>query len=397
VVHNARGLVTRLREVVQDLCAGDEVPVPDVLFFQETNISQANLGQVTRDLPRKFAVACNDTLTGHMKGVLTMVRPGSLLGPSSIIEPLVDKSTTGFDMLAVMLRGIIFINVYFHVGLSASDKAQAMHDMMEEISDLLSQYPDAQVVLGGDFNYPGDNDLLVDTLSGLDFEPVYPASGKPEATHARGNVLDWIFVRGQIKAEPLTILPRGEDHFVLSVSLTVPLPTETGSESDCFCWNKLNELAPEKQEALQKEVLEAAKGATLSDFRAQLRHAILPRYLGIRKPKLGRIPRAWFERDIGIARKANRVADRDYHRHPTPENREKARLARKVYYGLMRKRKRQARAEMASHVEANHSSIYRIVVSKKGSGCQRRFVPNLEATLRFWTAHVDLSWSVRGS
>lgn len=59
-------------------------------------------------------------------------------------------------------------------------------------------------------------------------------------------------------------------------------------------------------------------------------------------------------------------------------------LTRKAYQRAMRKRKRQARAEMARNVALRHDSIYRLVSSKTGPGFQSQFAPNLQDVYKFW-------------
>jgi hypothetical protein len=386
---NNQGGGEKLNRRIEDICIGDG-PVPDILMVQETNTGNDNIIHIR--IPVGWAAAHTATPIGHMKAVMTIARTGHLMGRDTLIESVLDISNEMFDILAVKVRGLLVINTYVHQAHGRWSKADVLDKITEEVSDLLIDHTEARIVFGGDYNLPDDQQGLLDHMQGLELAPVLPLSGKMEPTHAKGGVLDWIFVGGGIEAGPLDIITRGEDHFVLKTTLSIPLDDDIQSTRYHFDWKKLPRIrsSPEESKALMEAVETAATGATLTEFRERLLRDVLPKFLGRKRSMGSSLPRAWYEKDIKLARFLYRTSARMYQKNPTPENRDKMRATHKAYQRSMRKRTRQARAELARKVERKQASIYTLVTStKKGARSQSRFIPNLEVLLKFWTTQFD--------
>lgn len=388
-VHNGRGAINKILELLQDACVGDG-PMPDIMMFQEANISEDNADRILGDVPQGWAAGHSAKPSGHMSGVLTIIRTGVLLGSNTRIEPVMDVSNPTLDLLALKIRNLLIVNVYLHITKN-KNRLEVIQDVIEHVSDLLTDHPGCQMIIGGDFNCPHHWRQLIENMEALDMFAVLPCSNLAEPTHFRGGVLDWIFTSSKIKTDPLTILKRGEDHFPLKTYVSVPLDKETKVLKYSFNWKGLPDIqkSPEKHSELMAAVLGATKGVNISEYRDRLLNDVLPKFLGTKVTSGRSIPRSWYEQDISLARRVYRATCRRYHNHPTPENREEMRAAHKAYQRAMRKRRHQAKAEMARKVGINHYSIYKLVTSKKGQGSQSRFIPNMETLLEFWTTQFN--------
>lgn len=387
VVHNCRGALSKLEDVIQDLCM-DNGRVPDVILLQETNISNENVGQV--DIPQGWSAVHSSSPRGHMKGVMTLLRDGSPMGVARYVESVLDMSNDDMDLLIIEVRGVLIANTYIHVN-SVSSRMETLQDVTDLLSDAMIKHPGAHVIEGGDYNSRHHNETLCENMEALGLTVVLPKSGIPVPTHAKGGVLDWLFVSEGIAAGDLQVMRRGEDHFILKSCVSVPMSIDNAPKAISFNWRKLQDIkaCEEKFEDMMKDVLESAKGASLTDFRSRLINEVLPKHLGTRKVKGSSLSRTWYEKDIVLARQVYRKACRDYYNDRTPEHQNEMRIAHTAYQRAMRKRRRQAKSELARKVAFCHSSIYRLTAPKKGRRGQNKCIPNLEALLDFWTDQFD--------
>lgn len=89
---------------------------------------------------------------------------------------------------------------------------------------------------------------------------------------------------------------------------------------------------------------------------------------------------------VNASRLSYRRANDRFRRYPTPTNLQAMRQARSLYKRAVRKRKRQAEAELASRIDLGFASIHRLTGStKKDPGHQAKILPNLDKILEFWT------------
>jgi hypothetical protein len=375
---------TKRQEILQTHCRCEGGPSPHILLFQETNVTPDH--QAILDLPLG-CVADFNTPVGHMKGVGTLVMPDmpkELLRPGQCASSLCDISEPRYDLQAMQLNKLLVINVYVHV-IRGDNVVDVLTSLADEVKPLVDKHKGA-VLLAGDMNMPKhrDQELLVEMMEGLGLEPVLPAGGEPLTTHERGNVLDWLFVGGEVLDwDPLEIEPTGGDHSILRATIYLPLDeTGEGDEdtmfSERFNYAMLDRMMPEEKEAMWKQMeVAAAEATSYTEFWEMVR-ITLRDYLGPAKPPPKGLPKAWFNAEVRAARRAFRRCQRAYRRQRTLESQQHMRDARKVYHRVMRRQKRRA------DVEAGQKSIYRLVPSKKGPAHQRRLRADRDKTIDFW-------------
>lgn len=358
-----------------------------MLLLQETNIQpQLHLNKL--DIPQDWVAVCTHRPhAGRRKGVgvMTLIRRGQLLGPRTTVDPIYDHSDELMDILAVKLRGTIFVNVYVRV-MRAQNPASVLDTFLEHLCTIGENHENLPIVVAGDFNVPRHTNLLVELLDAVGFQPVYGAGGSPEATHHQGGVLDWVFVRGNLQASPLDIEAKDQDHAVLRTTLDLSLSRERQGAAVRYNWGRLKLMSETDRKAFFQERDElAATSTTLCEFRTGLQR-LLSTKLGLRRCRSGALPRRWMTKAVNTTRLSYRRANDRFRRHPSPLTLQAMRNARALYKRTVRKRKRQAEAELASRVDLGFGSIHHLFgPTKKDPGHQAKILPNIEKILEFWT------------
>lgn len=320
---------------------------------------------------------------------MTLIRKGTLLGTTTRVEPIYDVSDEWMDILAVKLRGIIFVNVYIRV-MGSRRPDNVLDAFMDHLASIIEDRASLPIVVGGDFNCPKDPELLIELMAAARFRPVYDRSGRPSPTHSLGGILDWVFIRGQLDASPLQSEIRGDDHAVIRTTVQTIIDVEPSRPSIRYNWKLFNEFTEEERtKFFAARDLIAAQAQDLSEFRDGIT-CLLQTELGEIKPRGASLPKRWLTPQVNKARRAFKCANRQYHRHPNPESQQAMRTARASYIKAIRKRKRNAVAQLASQVDLGLSSIHRLVGSvKKDPKHQSRLVPDLAKTIEFWTDQFE--------
>jgi hypothetical protein len=364
----------------------DTTPTADILILQETNLRERHIRRM--EIPAGWAaVYTNRPFDGQRTGVgvLTLLRRGILLGPTTTVEPIYDVSDALMDVLAIKVRDSIYVNVYIRV-MGSRRPEDVLDVFLDHLTSITEGRANLPTVIGGDFNCPRNTELLLELMNSIGFLPVYDRSGRPSPTHACGGTLDWVFIRGDLTASSLQAEIRADDHAVLRTTIQVHLAKEVSQLPTKYRWRVLEELdADQRNEFFQARDRIAAQATSLTDFKAGLT-ALLQNKLGKVKPPGTGLPRRWLTPKVNQTRRAYKKANSRYRSRPTPERQQAMRQARGDYMRAIRQRKRTAVAQLASQVDLGHSSIHRLVGSiKKDPKHQSRLVPDLTRVLEFWS------------
>ena len=214
VVGTLEGKTKFLEMLVRTIC-GRGGEVPDIIMWQETNITTADLEHM--QLPEGWIAAAQMKLIGHMKGNTILVGTGGVLASRNHVVEVEDISNVAFDLKALRVRDLTIISVYVHCvrekGRSIRSSISALMSTLEET--LTGR--EAPCIIAGDFNTSTEKDRehLVDMMDAFGVMPSLPQGGHCRPTHAKGGALDWIFSRSMTSS----VLHIDEEERIITSSL----------------------------------------------------------------------------------------------------------------------------------------------------------------------------------
>ena len=342
----------------------------------------------------KAAFSSEPACKGKGKGVAILAREAVLR--ESQLRIVYDKSSRALDILAVSVRGILFVNVYLHSKIAASKLQSVYGNLLDHLDEIPGTYE--ATVLTGDFNHPRHSHRLIDLLAAVGF---IPACHPSEPTHAAGGKLDWVLVRGLCELPKVYLQRQPEDHHAFV--FRIPSSQAPPPRGKVLKYQQLDTWPDGTRARFNGDLLRAAKASqVVSDLQDRLPD-FLEQRLGSRSRPSGRLPKPWYNKDICAKRKVVKKVGKLLRRckdeealevQPAPKAYLQAaieeatvefRAAKRDLKKAINSSKRRALRSICVKIEGKTATVRSLARGKKGAAHQSGVVANPERAREYWS------------